>query len=149
MTGRIPSASWERIAAKASANNIPAPPAINVVNPTADVPSEIARFVGAWGPGIWIGDAANHFILVIERADAKGNAQLVRMSSGQCDNVECAQRSARIDSLTGRIENGKLSFTEKSGGRYVFEIGIAGWLEGTNPQVNSLPHSTSPMARIE
>jgi uncharacterized caspase-like protein len=149
LANRQPEGLPRRIAMKAGMNNIPVPSSMNVDIPRPDVPPEVSRFAGAWGPGVWLGEGETHFILVIDHVDAKGNAHLVRLSSGECDNVECSKRSPRIIPASGRIENGVLSFTEKSGWRFMFEIGLAGWLHGTNGQSNSLKHSSSPLSRIE
>ena len=139
----------ERIVAIAAESNIAIPPSLRIVAPSADVAPEIARFVGAWGPGPWLGEMNSKVMLIIDRVDASGNAHLIRLSPGECDNVECSKRSPKVVVTTGKIETGILSFAEKPDWRYLFEIGLAGWLHGSNHLVNYQAHSSGPLTRVQ
>src|SRR5882672_3777057 len=61
--------------AAAQTPTIPMPSDLKVNSPAANVPANIARFIGAWARGAW--DGVLPHVLVVESVDGTGRAQVV------------------------------------------------------------------------
>jgi dienelactone hydrolase len=62
-------------AGHAQAPTIPLPADLRIDPPAADVPSNVARFAGAWAHGAW--DGLLPHVLIVETVDRAGRAQVV------------------------------------------------------------------------
>lgn len=100
----------QRVAAKAQAANLPSPAILNIVPPTADVPPEIARFVGAWGPGAFGNRPSYASIVVVEQVTAAGDVRGTRTVNDACADRSCSHRFSAVKGFTGRVDNGIMSF---------------------------------------
>ena len=81
---------------------VPLPQKLDIEAPKRDVPAEIARFHGAW-VGTW-GDEMRH-ILIVERVDATGNADIVYATGDYAP----ASAWAAWERFSGIIKDGTLT----------------------------------------
>ncbi len=139
----------DRIAAKAKPENIPLPQFFDFVAPGIDVPPEMARFVGAWGPGAWNG-GPNHVIIVVDRVDATGAATVSLLQSAACADRDCTPslRRPKVTLFLGKVEGGVLTFMTKDKFlREVLTIDADGRMHAVNYRGDAT--SRALLARIE
>jgi hypothetical protein len=139
-----------RVAALARPDGIPVPDFLDIAAPGPDVPADVAKFVGAWGPGRW-GGGPNHIVFVVEHVDAAGHARVVHLQSAACADHECTEalRKPMLLYRDGRIENGTLTVVSADGfWRYALEIGADGAMHATLFR-DQTPRARALLERIE
>ncbi len=106
--------------AEAASRSIPVPVAIQITPPQAGVPPQLARFVGAWGPGRWQGRlGSDDFIVVVNDIDRTGRARLTIMNSSGCVDPTCSVRAPFIGHTVASMQSGRLAFVSAKSGRAV------------------------------
>mgnify|MGYP001322088555 FL=1 len=97
----------------------PLPNDIKVIQPSSNVPSDIAKFSGTWGNGMWAGKFCH--TLIIENVIADGTADFVYSwgTYGAWNIFEGHSRGK------GKIADGKLMMTFQNGA-----IVVTYWFEG-------------------
>jgi Caspase domain len=137
------------VLAEAAPRSIPVPTAIQITPPAPDVPPQLARFVGAWGPGRWQGRlGSDDFIVVVNDIDRTGQARLTIMNSSGYVDPTCSVRAPFIGHSVASMQSGRLTFVSSKNGH-----AISFWLLADNQLAASqeLPKRdlTTSLQRIE
>jgi len=90
------------------------PSDLKVNSPAANVPANIARFIGAWARGAW--DGVLPHVLVVESVDGTGRAQVV-YAVGDSAEADVTRGYRRV---TGRIVADLLTFDLSGGASVVY-----------------------------
>ena len=91
-------------AARAEAPTIPMPANLSVAPQAANVPANVARFLGAWAGGAW--DGVLPHVLIVEAVDGAGRAEVV-YAVGDSAEASVTRGYRRV---SGRIVGDLLSF---------------------------------------
>lgn len=148
-SGRVHVADDATILSAAASLEVPLPTDLEFYQPAAEVPDELASYLGVWSSGgrRWNGHG-RHVILIIETIDKDGEVSGLIGDSGP-NSFTANQRPASYRPFSGKISDQGLKFTRESMFRFQMESAdeMYGELEGFGDA--GLYHSSIRLTRLK